>query len=474
MFPIQTIELMHKLAAKQPAHNAPDNPGLWSQAVAEAKKRFTVYPSAYANGWAAKWYKERGGSWSKEKQAADRSTKEMRKALKSGDVERMYRLAEGTAGNRPRLIKPIGRGADADAFLIHGGGHAEPTVAKIVADQYEAPRVKNLLQESVDLKRVLGDQFADIRPLRGGAPYKTMTDRIGGLVQEWVPHEANLEPAIAARRHHFLDFEFSPGVPKDIVEDAKNLRKLERTLWKAEGEVSTSELQSARRAVLRARDALEAKFGEFQEREPKNNPAYVWAQKVQNSPSATQNKVWDIADHAGNVRKTRAGSYKLIDARLGRRTGGFLTNQLPSLAAPRTGKIRTNNADTARLIGRQAWLPDLLGEMGEADPPRWSKFRVAKLKKELARALLPAPAERIKIPAPAARPALSAPHPTAHPTAPVAAPVRQAERMAGRKVGGRALGLAALGSLGLLGAGMAIHKIRNKLARSAVRWSSWP
>lgn len=43
--------------------NVPTNPKLWSRAKAEAKKRFDVYPSAYANGWAAKWYKERGGGW---------------------------------------------------------------------------------------------------------------------------------------------------------------------------------------------------------------------------------------------------------------------------------------------------------------------------------------------------------------------------------------------------------------------------
>jgi hypothetical protein len=62
-------QILQKLAEKQPARNEPDNPGLWGRAISEAKKRFTVYPSAYANGWAAKWYKERGGGWHKEKQA---------------------------------------------------------------------------------------------------------------------------------------------------------------------------------------------------------------------------------------------------------------------------------------------------------------------------------------------------------------------------------------------------------------------
>lgn len=41
----------------------PTNPSLWSRAKAEAKKKFDVYPSAYANAWAAKWYKKKGGGW---------------------------------------------------------------------------------------------------------------------------------------------------------------------------------------------------------------------------------------------------------------------------------------------------------------------------------------------------------------------------------------------------------------------------
>jgi len=45
--------------------NIPTNPKLWSQAKAEAKKKFDVYPSAYANAWAAKWYKKKGGGWKK-------------------------------------------------------------------------------------------------------------------------------------------------------------------------------------------------------------------------------------------------------------------------------------------------------------------------------------------------------------------------------------------------------------------------
>ena len=41
----------------------PTNPSLWSRAKAMARKKFKVYPSAYANAWASKWYKSKGGGW---------------------------------------------------------------------------------------------------------------------------------------------------------------------------------------------------------------------------------------------------------------------------------------------------------------------------------------------------------------------------------------------------------------------------
>ena len=43
--------------------NKPTNPELWSRAKAAAKSKYKVYPSAYANGFASKWYKKRGGGW---------------------------------------------------------------------------------------------------------------------------------------------------------------------------------------------------------------------------------------------------------------------------------------------------------------------------------------------------------------------------------------------------------------------------
>jgi hypothetical protein len=45
--------------------NVPTNPALWSRAKSAARAKYDVYPSAYANGFAAKWYKSHGGGWRK-------------------------------------------------------------------------------------------------------------------------------------------------------------------------------------------------------------------------------------------------------------------------------------------------------------------------------------------------------------------------------------------------------------------------
>jgi len=55
--------------------NKPTNSKLWARAISLARSKFDVYPSAYANGWASKWYKSKGGGW--------RSVKEEREPMKS-------------------------------------------------------------------------------------------------------------------------------------------------------------------------------------------------------------------------------------------------------------------------------------------------------------------------------------------------------------------------------------------------------
>lgn len=49
----------------------PLDPDLYADVVAEARDRFAVWPSAYASGWVVRTYKQRGGEYAGEAQAAD-------------------------------------------------------------------------------------------------------------------------------------------------------------------------------------------------------------------------------------------------------------------------------------------------------------------------------------------------------------------------------------------------------------------
>ena len=46
-----------------PGKATPKNKALYSRVKAEAKRKFDVYPSAYANAWLVKTYKKRGGTY---------------------------------------------------------------------------------------------------------------------------------------------------------------------------------------------------------------------------------------------------------------------------------------------------------------------------------------------------------------------------------------------------------------------------
>ena len=49
-----------RAAKKRPI---PTNPTLYARVKAEARRKFKVYPSAYANGWLVRTYKKRGGRY---------------------------------------------------------------------------------------------------------------------------------------------------------------------------------------------------------------------------------------------------------------------------------------------------------------------------------------------------------------------------------------------------------------------------
>ena len=73
--------------------NVPTNPSKWSYYKSQAKKKFDVYPSAYANAWAAKQYKAAGGGWRKTKgegiKAPEHDTVSDADTMKEADFSKM-------------------------------------------------------------------------------------------------------------------------------------------------------------------------------------------------------------------------------------------------------------------------------------------------------------------------------------------------------------------------------------------------
>ena len=52
-----------KSKSKSKKSPKPTNPALYARVKAEAKRKFDVYPSAYANAWLVRTYKKRGGGY---------------------------------------------------------------------------------------------------------------------------------------------------------------------------------------------------------------------------------------------------------------------------------------------------------------------------------------------------------------------------------------------------------------------------
>jgi len=61
------VKVSAKKKKKSSGKNIPNNPSLWASCQAEAKRKFEIFPSAYANGFASRRYKEKGGTWRKAK-----------------------------------------------------------------------------------------------------------------------------------------------------------------------------------------------------------------------------------------------------------------------------------------------------------------------------------------------------------------------------------------------------------------------
>jgi hypothetical protein len=137
---VSKFKLKSEEAEQIDEKNVPTSPEKWAKAKAAAKSKFSVYPSAYANGWASKKYKSMGGSWHTEeveqidelsintltrvKHAATSAASDASREGDEGKATKRYDLAGKASNkietkNRALGLKPSGQHAFEEVEQIH-------------------------------------------------------------------------------------------------------------------------------------------------------------------------------------------------------------------------------------------------------------------------------------------------------------------------------------------------------------------
>ena len=65
--------------------NTPAKPALYSRVKSEAKRKFKIFPSAYASAWIVKEYKKRGGTYKGKKSGTTGVARWMKEKWKTQD-----------------------------------------------------------------------------------------------------------------------------------------------------------------------------------------------------------------------------------------------------------------------------------------------------------------------------------------------------------------------------------------------------
>lgn len=265
--------------------NAPTNPALWSRAKALARSKFDVYPSAYANGWASKWYKSKGGGWksvSEEVEQIDELSKDTLKsysakakkdseeykkagyAYDSDPDERAFApkafkkaasRAVGAAKADSKIKESVEQldempGANMDTRAVHqhlkkkgwsltrtSGSHdvyTHPEAKNHIAvprhKQLKAPLVKGILKQSEVREHLEEDATSRAKQIA-----KMAARRNAGLKEQSEPEDSVEKTDTPAKR----SLSKTAGIVKDLAKNAKATKKEKPDTFQPEPELSS-------------------------------------------------------------------------------------------------------------------------------------------------------------------------------------------------------------------------------------------
>jgi hypothetical protein len=135
------------------SRNVPTDKKLYERVIAEAKKKFEVYPSAYANGWVVQEYKRRGGKYKVEK-ASDKRLRDPKGGLTAAGRAHFKRteganLKPGVKGAADTPEKMRRKGSFLTRFFTNPSGpmvdeKGKPTRLALSAHAWGEPVPKNM------------------------------------------------------------------------------------------------------------------------------------------------------------------------------------------------------------------------------------------------------------------------------------------------------------------------------------------
>jgi hypothetical protein len=218
--------------------NKPTNPELWSRAIAQAKSKFDVYPSAYANGWAAKWYKEKGGGWKSVAEAMEVGDDPINQGTPEGLTKRGPKTVLKKFKEISEIVMPQVKGdlgaLDKDSFAKKHG------VSKTVAKQkltteakekteydYEGDMARGQLQSIINNAQRVHDMLEDNDNLPEWVQSKiTLAEdyisTVANYMMSEIDEEIELQEGRPSQRHPLEGHEYHKKSDDALVHIAKD------------------------------------------------------------------------------------------------------------------------------------------------------------------------------------------------------------------------------------------------------------
>ena len=272
--------------------NKPTNPALWSKAKSLARSKFDVYPSAYANGWASKWYKSKGGGWKTVSESNRMPVEEGREAI---SMEKEYKKHNRL---KKKVKRPLAENLDNkfETFMEeHGAGDwGTPKLTnRYKKDTPGQKKKKKLAQEDNVIPRG-GLPFGDgIGPTT--TQYRPMTS-IGYTLSESIENWMNS----AKTQHKFIE---KYG---DLAEE-----KLIEAAIKLEESGCGSNMNKVRKSVINIKEGLGLGYNDMspisvQRKQDIEEKSEIWQTKEGQNPNGGLNdkgRAQYNRDHGANLKR---------------------------------------------------------------------------------------------------------------------------------------------------------------------------